>query len=411
MAGFGLSTSIGSKKAKKKRKPSIDGSALTYLKQRHGEDSVEYQSALRGTVDAMKILSPRQSILQTEEVFEDATGKRRSVFDIAHGLGGRQIEVSDGRVIDQGWNNAAPLRSQIKGKYEAELGGNLTVHEAGQTPMRAKDVAKWSGDPVYDAYLFPDDVDVNTASDAEIRAAYMGGAASRGDRAGVAAAQKRYDFSVDEAREFQELARISGQKFATAIKDQGLDPTRAGETIVDASGRTLSQLSPMEQKEWFQRRADDLTRTWLQGGGTGFLDARSDIAIPGNAYQMEHDTAWSKSNPSGLAETGDNRVGFYERYLNSEKADIDPTTYYQMQKLHRAAEKEGVALTGVVIQDGIEALDAILDRDNPAVTYTKERLIKDRKPILNPAKEDLNKRLKDIAITPSNFGAEGLDII
>ena len=54
--------------------------------------------------------------------------------------------------------------------------------------MRAKDVAKWSGDPVYDAYLFPDDVDVNTASDAEIRAAYMGGA-SRGDRAGVAAAQ------------------------------------------------------------------------------------------------------------------------------------------------------------------------------------------------------------------------------
>ena len=46
-----------------------------------------------------------------------------------------------------------------------------------------------------------------------------------------------------------------------------------------------------------------------------------------------------------------------------------------MQKLHRAAEKEGVALTGVVIQDGIEALDAILDRDNPAVTY-KERLLK-----------------------------------
>ena len=98
MAGFGLSTSIGSKKAKKKRKPAIDGSALTYLKQRHGEDSVEYQSALRGTVDAMKILSPRQSILQTEEIFEDAAGERRSVSDIAHGLGGRQIEVSDGRV-------------------------------------------------------------------------------------------------------------------------------------------------------------------------------------------------------------------------------------------------------------------------------------------------------------------------
>ena len=213
--------------------------------------------------------------------------------------------------------------------------------------------------------LFPDEVNVATASEAEIRAARMGAAASRGDRTGVAHAQKRYDFTPEEAREFQDMTRISGQKFATAIKDQGLDPTRAGETIVDASGRTLSQLSPMEQKEWFQQRADDLSRTWLEGGGTGFLDARSDIAIPGNPYQMEHDTAWSKSNPSGLAETGDNRVGFYERYLNSEKADIDPTTYYQMQRLHRAADREGVPLNGVVIQDGIGALDSILERGQP----------------------------------------------
>ena len=384
----------------------IDGSALTYLKQRHGADSVEYQSALRGAIEDMKILSPRQGILQTEEVFEDATGKRRSVSDIAHALGGRRVEVSDGRVIDQNWKNAAPMRSQLRGAYEAELGGNISVHEAGQTPMRAKDVSKWGGDSVYDAYLFPDEVDVKTASDAEMRAARMGAAASRGDRAGVSAAQKRYDFTPEEAREFQNMTRIGGQKFATAIKDQGLDPTRAGDTIVDASGRTLSQLSPPEQKQWFQERADDLTRTWLQGGGTGFLDARSDIAIPGNPYQMEHDTAWSKSNPSGLAETGDNRVGFYERYLNSEKADIDPTTYYQMQRLHRAADREGVPLNGVVIQDGIGALDSILERDNPTVTQTGERLIKDRTDIHHPDRVEMNKKLKDIAIAPSTFGGD-----
>ena len=99
----------------------IDGSALTYLKQRHGADSVEYISALRGAIDDMKALSPRQGILQTEEIFEDAAGNRRSVSDIAHGLGGRQIEVRDDRVIDQNWANAAPMRSQLKGGYEAEL--------------------------------------------------------------------------------------------------------------------------------------------------------------------------------------------------------------------------------------------------------------------------------------------------
>ena len=385
---------------------SIDGSALTYLKQRHGADSVEYQSALRGAVEDMKILSPRQSILQTEEIFEDAAGRRRSVSDIAHGLGGRQIEVRDDRVIDQNWANAAPMRSQLKGGYEAELGGNISVHEAGQTPMRAKDVSDWGGDKVYDAYLFPDEVDAGSASDAEIRAARMGDAASRGDRAGVAQAQKRYDFTPEEAREFQDMTRISGQKFGTSIKAQGLDPSRAEETIVDASGRTLGNLSPREQRDWFQTRADDLTRTWLEGGGTGFLDARSDIAIPGNPYQMEHDTAWSKSNPSGLAETGDNRVGFYERYLNSEKADIDPTTYYQMQKLHRAADREGVPLNGVVIQDGLDALDSILERDNPTVTQTGERLIKDRTDIHHPERAEMNKKLKDIAITPSTFGGD-----
>ena len=133
----------------------IDGSALTYLKQRHGADSVEYISALRGAIDDMKILSPRQGILQTEEVFEDATGKRRSVSDIAHALGGRRIEVSDDRVIDQNWKNAAPMRSQLKDGYEAELGGNISVHAAGQTPMRAKDVSEWGGDSVYDAYSVP----------------------------------------------------------------------------------------------------------------------------------------------------------------------------------------------------------------------------------------------------------------
>lgn len=406
MPGFGESIN-GENKSKNKKKKSyqIDGSDLEYIAKTEGRDSAAYQTAVRAAVEQIvPELSPLHKVTATEEVFEDSNGDRRSVEDIAKVLGGRQIAITqDGtRIADGGFKNASPFARN--GKYVADISVNLSEIEAGASPMRALNVNDWASDPVARAFLLPEEVDFDNASSEEKRAAVMGAAASQGDREAVMAAQKRYKFSDEEVNQFMSMTKIGKTGTASAVRKSGLDEGRAKEVLHPIT-KELVAGSPQE-KSFYEERSHQLWKDWLEGGGTGFNDAKNAIAIPGNNYQMEHDSAFSTTNADALAETPLNRAGFLERLVNSEKSDIDPTTYYQIQRLHLLAHDQGLTLNGVLKADGSEAtLRGILERDNPSVTQTSERLIKDRSDIHHPERAELNEKLLQRALTPAQIRA------
>lgn len=384
----------------------LDRTDLLYLKE---NDPNGYQDALRAFINDTDILSDRQSVAATEEIFEDATdGERKAVQDILRSFGGRNLEYVDDRVVDLGALNAATLAKQAKGIYQAELGVHTPATEVGQYPMRALNVKDWRNDPRAIAYVDPASVPVGTVDEAILRAARMGEAASQGDRAGVRDAQVRYTFTDAEVDEFLRGAKISGSGFGSSIRKSGLGksgdgPDRALEVIDPETGLRVVDLGGEGEKQFYADRIHGMTKDWLQGGATAFNDAGSDIAIPGNAHQMEHDYAFSTTNERGLAETPANRAGYLERYVNSEKSDIDPTTYYQIQRLHYLADKAGIDLTGVMKGDNAkEVLTDIMERDNPSVTQTGERLIKDRSDIVHPERVSMNRKLVDEAIKPQS---------
>ena len=405
MPGFGESIYSQNKSTnKKKKKNQIDGSDLAYLRDTEGRESVAYLTALRESVEQLlPELSALHRVTATEEVFEDSNGDRRSVEDIAKVLGGRQIDITqDGtRIADGGFKNASPFARN--GKYVADISVNPSEIEAGASPMRALNVKDWASDPVARAFLLPEEVDFDNASSEEKRAAVMGAAASQEDREAVMAAQKRYKFSDEEVNQFMSMTKIGKTGTASAVRKSGLEG-RAKEVLHPIT-KELVAGSPQE-KSFYEERSHQLWKDWLEGGGTGFNDAKNAIAIPGNNYQMEHDSAFSTTNADALAETPLNRAGFLERLVNSEKSDIDPTTYYQIQRLHLLAHDQGLTLNGVLKADGSEAtLRGILERDNPSVTQTSERLIKDRSDIHHPERAELNEKLLQRALTPAQIRA------
>ena len=390
----------------------LDKTDLLYLKE---NDPNGYQDALRAFIADTDILSDRQSVAATEEIFEDATdGERKAVQDILRSFGGRNLEYIDDRVVDLGSVNAANVAKQRKGIYQAELGVHIPATEVGQYPMRALNVKDWRNDPRAMAYVDPASVPVGTADESILRAARMGEAASQGDRAGVRDAQVRYTFTDAEVDEFLRGAKIAGAGFGSSIRKSGLGksgdgPDRALEVIDPETGMRVVDLGGEGERAFYADRIHGMTKEWLQGGATAFNDAGSDIAIPGNAHQMEHDYAFSTTNDRGLAETPANRAGYLERYVNSEKSDIDPTTYYQIQRLHYLADKAGIDLSGVMKGDNpIEVLTGIMERDNPSVTQTGERFIKDRTDILHPKRASMNRKLVREASEPQRMAGDAM---
>lgn len=333
-----------------------------------------YQDALRAVVDDSGVFTPRQSLAASEEVFENAVdGERKPVQDILRSLAGRQVSYPGDIAMDWGAINSATPRKVLKGKYQAEIDIHPAEVTVGAPRMRVKNVDEWVNDPAAQAFVDPSSVGLDISDPKILRAVAMGEASSRGDRAGVLAANKRYDFTDEEVQEFMAGAKIGGEGFASSIRNQGLQG-REQELIDPATGQLLSSMPAAYQKQFYDDRNLQLGRNWLESGGTGFNDPGSAIAIPNNNYQMEHDYAFSGTNSSGRAEIPENRPGFYERYVNSEKNDIDPTDYYQMQRLAYLAKQQGIDITGVMKSNNAkDALGAMIARANPTVVVGDRR--------------------------------------
>jgi len=422
VAGFGRSTSVNSKRREAKERA---GSVAKWRKQnreeiakRGGPNSASYQDSIRDTVEKLGILEPASSVRQTEEIFENPDGSRRSVDGIVRGFGSRDIEIIDtpsGKVaVDHGFkSDAAPnSRAAKAGIEQAELSNLAQVRG---TPIDIRETAgnvdDWINDPVARARYFPEDVDLTTATPAETRARAIGMAEASGDREAVIAANKRYSFSDEEASALASRLLIKGKPLRQQVRLQGLPDDRRKLVIDPATGRQVSTYPKAAQQQYFFNRGDSGVHTWLEGGGTGWGDGRSNIAVPGNEYQLEHYYPFSGSidavGPTGsnyYSDELDNIVGYYERHENAEKAEIDPTDYYRTKRLHAKAKDMGINLTGVAKQSegeilsGLELLNYIVERDNPS-TIRGDRRRKDWKDEFVPERAAQNKDLVDFALS------------
>ena len=363
-------------------------------------DPNRYHDTLKALVDLEPdLLSDRQKILASPEVFEDSvTGERKeNVEDIARSMAGMLVSPSTGQPL--GYRNSATGGNILKGKYKAEIGiPNPAASGLGAPYMRVKNVDRWAGDAAAAAFVDPQSIDLINAPTKLKRAAAMGKATSTGDGRAMLAANKRYEFTDEEIDQFLKLTTINGAGSASSVKSSGLDEGRKLEVIDPATLQKVVDLDANSQKAFYQERSRNLMGDWLRSGGRALNDLDDELSIPGNAYQMEHNSPFSKSNALAMAETPDNRVGFYERHVNSEKGDIETSQYYRMQRLAYLANQAGIPISG--LRKGLsteDSLNLMINAANPAVIYGDKRR-KDAQDIYYPERTELNSALVQQAL-------------
>lgn len=348
---------------------------FSHLAQLKASDPNRYHDTLKALVDLEPdLLLDRSKILATPEVFEDSvTGERKTnIEDIARSMAGMLVSPSTGMPL--GYRNSATAGNIKKGQFKAEIGvPNPAASGLGAPYMRVKDVERWAGDAAAAAFVDPGSVDLSNAPTKLKRAAAMGKAASTGEGREMLAANKRYDFTDEEVDEFLKLTTINGQGLASFVKNSGLDEGRKGIVIDPITLQKVVDLDDESQKAFYKERAHNLIKEWLQSGGRALNDLDDELAIPGNAYQMEHNSPFSVSNSLGKAETPDNRVGFYERHVNSEKGDIETSQYYRMQRLAYLANKAGIPVTVKKGNSTEESLNKMITVANPPVVHGDRR--------------------------------------
>ncbi len=364
-------------------------------------DPNRYHDTLKALVDLEPdLLSDRQKILASPEVFEDSiTGERKTnVEDIARSMAGMLVSPSTGQPL--GYRNSETSRNILKGKYKAEIGiPNPAASGLGAPYMRVKNVDRWAGDAAAAAFVDPQSIDLVNAPTKLKRAAAMGKAASTGDGRAMLAANKRYEFTDEEVDQFLKLTTINGAGSASSVKTSGLDEGRKLEVIDPVTLKKVIDLDADSQKAFYRERSRNLIGDWLKSGGRALNDLDDELSIPGNAYQMEHNSPFSQSNALALAETPDNRVGFYERHVNSEKGDIETSQYYRMQRLAYLANQAGIPISGLKKGTSTEdSLNLMINTANPAVIYGDRRR-KDAQDIYYPERTEVNNGLVQQALS------------
>ena len=355
-----------------------DFSHLEELKLAHPN---QYQDTLKSLVDIEPdLFTDRQRITASAEVFEDAvTGELVDPDQLVRSMAGMEVLPTAG--INIGYRNSASPTGIIKGDFKGDISINAPAETAGSVYMRVKDVPRWAGNGAARAFVDPASVDLDNAPDSIVRAAKMGIAAASGDGGAMLAANKKYNISPEYVQRFLEIAKIKGAGFGSAIRKQGLlgeGQNRVGEVIDPVTNKRVVDLGKTGESEFYDNRVNELTTSWLEGGGTGLNALYGDLAVPGASYQMEHNYPFSTSNEFGKAETRDNRVGFLERHVNSEKAEIDPAQYYLMQRIAYLADKQGITVSGVnKINDKDISLRTVLTQVNPEKSRQYNRSTKE----------------------------------
>ena len=330
-----------------------------------------YRDALRSLVDEVGVLNARQSVPASDEIFLDSTtDKLKDPMQLVKSLAGVEVNEDTGAIA--GYRNAATDRQAARGVFKGDIGVNKPANTVGAPYMRVMDSDRWGSDPRAQAFFDPGAVD-GTTDPALARAAAMGRAASTGDGAAMIAANKKYDIPDEYVDQFLDIAKIGGDGFGSSIRKQGLGGRE--EIVIDpATGKRVVELGGSGEKAFYNDRQRDLARVWLQGGGTGLNSIGDDISVPGNSYQMEHNNPFSTSNSQGLAETKDNRVGFLERHVNSEKGAMPPAQYYLQGRLAMLADQEGIKVGGVNHNADVRtSLQNMMEEVNPGVVTGDRR--------------------------------------
>ena len=354
---------------------------FSHLEELKAVDPNQYQDTLKTLVDIEPdLFTDRQRITASAEVFEDAvTGELVSPDQLVRSMAGMEVLPTAG--INIGYRNSASPSGILKGDFKGDISINAPAESAGGVYMRVKDAPKWAGEGAARAFVDPGSVDLDNAPDSIVRAARMGIAAASGDGAAMLAANKKYNISPEFVQEFLGIAKIKGAGFGSAIRKQGLlgeGQNRVGEVIDPVTKQRVVDLGKTGESDFYNDRVNELTTSWLEGGGTGLNALFGDLSVPGASYQMEHNYPFSTSNVSGKAESRDNRVGFLERHVNSEKAEIDPAQYYLMQRLAHLANQQGITISGVNKIDDIDnSLRTMLTNVNPEEKRTYNRSTKE----------------------------------
>ena len=349
----------------------LNDNTRQYLQDLKQEDPNYYRDALRSLVDEVGVLNARQSVPASDEIFLDSkTGDLKDAMQLVKSLAGVEVDGSNGAVA--GYRNAATPLQAARGVYKGDIASSRPANTVGAPYLRVMDADTWADDTRAQAFFDPGSVSATT-DPALARAAAMGVAASTGDGAAMIAANKRYDISDDYIDQFLKVAKIGGDGFGSSVRKQGLGG-REEEVIDPATGKRVVDLGGPGEKAFYNDRQRDLARVWLQGGGTGLNSIGDDISVPGNSYQMEHNNPFSTSNSQGLAETKDNRVGFLERHVNSEKGAMPPAQYYLQGRLAMLADQEGIKVGGVNHNADVRtSLQNMMEEVNPGVVIGDRR--------------------------------------
>ena len=349
-----------------------------------------YNETLRNIVDQMDILGPRAKAKDSHFTFQTLEGEQRTPEEIVRRLQPQELNINhngDGDVlvnVGDFVNNARPAAMK-RGETEVDIKDMIRPNKTmpGWSPQTMGGIS--NTDKIHRARFLPETVPADATGNVA-RARNIGMAEASGDLQQIYDANTMYDFSYADAEQVGDKLLIGNSTLNNFLAQKGL-PNERLELVVDpASGKRVKELSSAEQKAYFRNRGVEGTRRWMNMGGRSVGDGNSEVHVPGFHAQMEHQNPFSGSidalgtgKSDYYSDTEYNKAGSLERYENAEKNDIDTQDYHRSRRAQMIALDSGLGrLELSKFGTGREGTEDMITSRFPAVSYSDERLKKDR---------------------------------